>query len=349
MAQRRAYSAFTRTVALLAGALVLTVAVGCGSSGTSQQADPDTGFARALGDVGKGFEPTGTGFGWVDLSRTPNAGAVSGALGPGLGTLLAEPAELRSVGVDISNAKAATSIATSYGLALRIDRVAAGRLPRLLEQAGAKTERSGEWTNYDLGDEWAGQLKGPLEPLGDLVPRIAVGPNSVIFSRVASARDALLEAGDEDSPVADPANALAAGCLGEVTSARTFPGDFTHNPSVSPDLIAVGELPGPGKREILCAIGTDRSEVDSWEHALKKSFGSNAADPLSGKPISHSVKSASVKHVAGDGVQAARAELVLAPGEERGYLYGALVGGKILPFIGASRPVPEDSRVQLGR
>lgn len=342
---------FTRGFTSLLPTLLAALAIsGCGGSGPSPSPPPavDTGFSQALANVGKGFAPSGTGFGWIDLTEVRDPAVVGGALGPGLGVLFERPADLRSVGVEISNATAATSIATSYGLALRIDGAETRELQRLLDAAGASKERSGEWTNYDLGNEWEAQLKGPLAPLGDLVPRIAVGPDSVIVARIASAREALEEVDGDGSPLVDPANALAARCLGPATSARTFPGDFTHKPSASPDLIAVGVLPGSAKREVLCVIGADPAKVSAWEKALGKSFLAAATDPLSGQPISASVAGASIDQMKGEGVGAARAELALAPGESRGYLYRALAGGEILPFIGASRPVPEGSRVKLG-
>ena len=127
--------------------------VGCGGDNAPSPEEAHTGFQRALDHVGEGVSPSGTGYGWVELDSSHKA-EVAGALGPGAEDFVKQPDRLRSVGIDPSSAETATSVATSYGLAVRFDGLEPGRLPALLRMAGATPRREGEWTEYDLGEEW---------------------------------------------------------------------------------------------------------------------------------------------------------------------------------------------------
>lgn len=332
----------SRQIAVLA--LLCCVALtGCGRD--VEPEDPSTGFERALARVGEGVSPTGTGFGWIDLDTARSLTGSADALGPGPEDFVRSSDLLEAVGVDTSNAEAATSIAASYGYAVRLDGVDAGRLPRLLEAAGATSKRVGDWTNYDLGDQWEAPLMGPLSVLRDFASRVAVGPDGVILSRTGSARRALQDAGR--SPLEEPANAFAAECLGGVSSARTLLGTFTHNPFASPDLIAIGVRPKAPAREVLCAIGDSVERAEEWVRRLSESFSAGAREPLSGEPISRSVSEAQVDELDEGGFYAARVEITLAEGEHPGFLYGALVRGSVLPFLGAPKPIPDGTQLRL--
>ena len=167
----------------------------------------------------------------------------------------------------------------------------------------------------------------------------------MILSRVGRARQALEDA--NGSALADPGNRFAAECLGEVTSARTLLGTFTHNAYASPELIAVGVRPGPAPSEVLCAIGDDQEAAEDWRRELSRSFAPGSVEPITGAPISRSVDSASVDGLDGDGMYAARAEVRLAGPKAQGFLYGALVQGSVLPFLGAPKPIPDGTRLSL--
>lgn len=326
--------------------LAIAVAIGgCGEDAPQASGDPLTAFERALNRVGEGVSPTGTGYGWIDLEPRRAAPGTAGALGPGLDELVTRDRRLRAIGIDLSEVEAATSVAASYGYAVRLDGASAGRLARLLRAVGATRRRVGGWTNYDLGEQWQAPLRGRLSGIRDFAARIAVSRDAVILSRTESAREALQDRGR--APLEVPAISLATGCLGEVSSARMLPGTFTHNPFESPDLIALGVQPGVPTREVLCAIGESRERAEKWQRALVASFSPGAEEPLSGEPISRLVSAVEVDGVAQDGLYAARAEIELAEGERPGFLYGALVRGSVLPYVGAPKPIPEGTRLQL--
>lgn len=336
---------FRRSRQIAALALVACV----GLAGCDDDSNPETsstGFERALARVGEGVSPTGTGFGWIDLDTARPLTGSAGALGPGPEEFVRRSDRLEAVGIDISNAEAATSVAASYGYAVRLDGADVRRLPRLLEAAGASSRRVGEWRNFDLGAQWEAPLEGPLSVLRDFAARIAVSRDGVILSRTESARKALQDEGG--SPLEAPANSFAAECLGDVSSARTLPGTFTHNAFASPDLIAVGVRPDAPAREALCAIGDSRERAEEWVRGLSESFSSGAREPLSGEPISRSVSEARVDALDDDDFFAARVEITLAEGERPGFLYGALVRGSVLPFVGAPKPIPDGTRLKLG-
>lgn len=333
-----------RRLSLLAIVAAFAGAIGCDDSSPGPD-EPPTGFERALERVGEGISATGTGFGWIDLGRASRAGQLALALGPGLEDLLRRPARLSSVGIDIADARDATSVAASYAYGVRLDGARADRLARLLRAAGATTDSAGEWTNFDLGEEWEAPLEGPLAPLEDYAARVAIAPDAVILSRVARVREALQDTGA--SPLEVPMNRLAAECLGDVDSARTLLGSFTHNPFASPELIAVGVRRGDPPHEVLCALGQEPEQARAWERSLVASFAPSASEPLTGEPISRSVAAADVDGFERDGLGAARAELELASGEPPGFLYGALVRGSVLPYVGAPKPIPDGTRLEL--
>lgn len=339
-----------RTVAALAAlAVAAATGAGCGDGEKpASETTPPTRYEAALASVGEGVSPTGVGFGWIDLSAAPGARDVALALAPGPSAFLAHPGLLRAVGLDAAEADAATSVTASYGYGVRLDGVDPGRLARRLREADAKRHRTGEWTEYDIGGEWEAQLSGPLAPLRDYAARVAVAPDSVILARTASSREALEDRAG--SALDAPSNRFAASCLGDVDSARIMPGNFTHNAFASPELIAIGTRWGQPADEVLCAIGDDRKEANGWAAALEQSLARGSRDPLLGTPIGRSVAGVRVERVAGEasGLHAARAELTLTAGQDPGFLYGALVRGSILPYVGAPPPIREGTRLKLG-
>lgn len=312
--------------ALAAGLL----AVGCGADEPSTGSAPATRFEQALELVGEGVAPSGTGYGWIDLRSGRDAKRFAGALGPGLSDLFAHPDRLRAVGIDISHVEAATSLVASYGYAVRLDGVSGERLAQLLEAAGATTREVDVWSEYDLGAEWEAPLRGPLAEVGNFAARAAVADDAVILSRTGSAREALEDRGEP--PLDDPGVAAAAGCLGDVRSARTLPGSFTYNPGESPELIAAGVAPGRPSREVLCVLGESAAQARRWESELSRSFAASAVSP-----------------VAEGDLHGARAAIAGPDAGEPGALYGALVSGRVLGYLGAPSPIPPGTGTDLGR
>jgi hypothetical protein len=342
--QRRVDSQALRRSALIASVVVLTMLLlpGCGDD--NHPPANQTAFERALRGIGSGISPTGTGYGWIDLPDRGRFADTADALAPGPNDVVANPHPLESVGIELSGADQATSIAASYGYAVRLDGVSPGRLPMLLRAAGASARDHGDWTDYDLGDQWQAPLEGPLRALGDLAARIAVGSDAVILSRTDMGREALEDVGP--SPVEAPANAFAAACLGEVSSARLLPGSFTHNPFASPALIAIG-VRHAGRDEVLCAIGYSPKQTQKWQRALRMSFAATATEPLIGGPIRRSVRQATVDRFQEGELYAARAEIMRAAGEPPGFLYRALSRGSVLTYVGAPKPIPDGTKLQL--
>ena len=85
----------------------------------------------------------------------------------------------------------------------------------------------------------------------------------------------------------------------------------------------------------------DRSADDAEEQAsaLRESFAPDATEPLTGEPMSDLVASAEVEELADGDLYAARATLE-PPGVRQGLLFGALVRGSVLPYLGAPEPIP---------
>ena len=321
---------------LAAGALALA---GCGEGDGADDAPPGD-FERALESVGEGVSPAGSGFGWIDLGRfadgSPRERArVALALGPGGDDMLRRAAATgRAIGADPRDASQAVSISGSYTLGVRIDGLSGARLSERLRDAGARGRRDGEWRLYDLGGWAESRVRGPLSALGPYVSRVAVGPRAVVLSRFAPARAALTGSGE--SPISDPALALAASCLGEVSVARTLPGAFTHNKATSPDLLAIGRA--PGGTETICAVGDSTEEAAAHAEAMETALAPGARDRVTGEPISELAGDVSVDTSAGEGHAAARARL--APAEAAGgFVFGALVRGSLLTYTGSKPPI----------
>jgi len=323
------------------------VLAGCGGGAEEldRSAEP-TGFEMALDDVGRGISPSGIGFGWVDIAAIRDAAGpaavreAAAALGPGADELLERGAALRrSAGFDPLTADAAIGLGASYAFGVRFDGVNAARLGDRLDAAGARSYRIGAWTVYDLGEQAQAPTSGPLADLDTFAARVAIRNGAVIMARVDSTRYALLGGGR--STVEEKALAFGAACLGEVDAARTLPGGFTHNAVASPDLIALGRRVGaPAGGEVLCAVDRSADDAEEQASALRESFAPDATEPLTGEPMSDLVASAEVEELSDGDLHAARATIELAPGARQGLLFGALVRGSVLPYLGGPEPVP---------
>ena len=321
-----------------------TGASGCGGDSGAPAPEP-TDFELALEHVGEGISPAGAGYGWIDLAASPEDADVAIALGPGPADFIAEPRLLRAAGVEMDDATAATSVAASYGYSVRLDGADGSELERLLRAEGRQGNAGRRVDGYDLGNEWERPLDGPLVPLRDYATRTAIGPDGVILSRTDAGREALEDEGD--SPLTDPYQAFAAECLGDVSSARTLLANHTHNPFASPDLIAAGVRSEPPGEEVLCTLGEDTAAVDGWEQGLRRAFAAGAREPITGEPIAERIAGATVDQVSSGDLHAARAVLEPAPGSPPGYLFGAMVSGSVLPFVGAEKPIPEGTQTSL--
>lgn len=319
--------------------LALVPIAGCGNERET------TRFEHALSAVSPTVDPAGTGFGWLDvraLKRTSGAEAVTdaaSALGPGADELLEDHRRLRhSIGVDPLRADEAVSLGGSYAFAARLDGVAPGRLPGLLRRAGAREERVGEWTEFDLGNEAEATTHGPLTGLSAFASRTATTAAGVIVARTEATRSSLI--GGAGTVLDEAGTRFAAACLGEVVAARTVPGSFTHSPRASPDLLAFAARAGVAGREVLCAIDDSEAEAQERAEAMEAAFAPGARDAVTDEKIGHEVENASVDTMAEGGLHAARAELTLAPGAE-GLLFSAFARGSLITYTGVGAPISD--------
>jgi hypothetical protein len=323
--------------ALALGALALA---GCGD-GETGPGTPPSDFERALASVGEGVSPSASGFGWLDLKRLGNRpprerDRLALALGPGADDLLRRPvATARALGSDPRDAKDAVSISGSYALGVRLRGISGARLAERLRGAGARERREGEWRLYNLGGWAESRVRGPLAALGPYVSRVAVAPRAIVLTRFAPARSALIGGGE--SSLSDPALGLAVSCLGRTEAARTLPGAFTHNKATSPDLLAIGRL--PGGTEAICAIGDSTEAATAHADAIEGALDPGARDGVTGQPIARLVGDVSVETLARGGIGAARATLAPARGPTAGFVFGALVRGSLLTYTGSAPPI----------
>ena len=329
-----------RVSTAVAGVLASLAAVGCGGAGDDERSE----LANSLEGLGRGVSAAGSGFGWADLSavrRPADLEWAANALGPGADDLLDDRnAIARGTGFSTDEASAAVSIAGSYTLGARFDGTTGGRLPRLLLAAGARSRRAGEWMLFNLGGWAEGQTKGPLAPLGALASRVAVGPDAVVLARYGPARRSLIA---QEGSVLDTADAeLKAGidCLGDVDAARLIPGNFTHQPGSSPEMIAIGigAAESGHRPETLCAVFESVDEADEAASELRAAFAPDATDEVTRRPIAESVEEVEVERTDLEGTAVAKAVLRPATGVRPGLLFGAFVRGSLLTYLGADRP-----------
>ncbi|MGH2955453.1 MAG: hypothetical protein ACRDL6_00460 [Solirubrobacterales bacterium] len=331
-----------RLVVTLAG---VTLAMGAASCG-GELDEVDTRLGAALANVGDGVSPTGTGFGWLEPEAVPGESvAAADALGPGADDVLEKSARIRrTTGFDPASASSAVALSGSYALAVLFRDAEPGRLPRLLREAGAMEHPSGEWTLFDLGEPADGRTRGPLVPFGALVSRIAIGPEGVVLARFEPARAALIA---ERGTLADESPRLraAARCLGEVAAARMLLATHTYNRPASPELTAVG-LRADGV-EVLCAVEGSEEDSERRRAALEEAFAPDGVDELTGRPISEEIASSEISAETDGDLHGVRAEIAPAPGAEPGLLFGALVRGSVLTYLGVPRPVPPGASYDL--
>jgi len=270
----------------------------------------------------------------------PTASALdwaAGALGPGAREVVERPSAVARSGVDPLEADSLISAATSYTLALRLDGVDSKPAEAAFAAAGAKRSRAGEWTNYDLGAEWAVPDDPALEPLGSLGARPAVKPGSILLARSPLARG---EMEKSEPPAIDAGEvAVAAECLGDVLAARLVLNNHTHLPNSGPELLAFGVSASPADlgREVLCAVG-DPDPVGRAAESLGGAFASDARDGVSGEPMGELVAGSELDTYDAGGLAVARVVLDRASGTEPGFLFGAFDRGSMLTYLGMQPP-----------
>lgn len=323
-----------RRLALAAAVVAGFVVGGCWHGSESDSGEPatDTAFGFALATVGGAAVPVGTGYGWIDARALParRLDAVASALGPTGSRLLRDRGSVRRrTGLDLGSATALLATATSYTTGIRADGVDAEGIRARLERGEPDTRQEGEWTFFDFGRVSSVRFDTPVEVLEQLGPRVALGADSFVGATRDQTRLALTGTGD--SPLEDPAAALAVACLGEVVAARIVPNNFTHWPGHGPDLLALGVADG---REVMCAIDRERERVGEAVSEMRAAFAPNAEDAVTGERMGELIAGADVDLVEGDGAFAARAELVPATGRRPGFVFAAFVRGSALTYLG---------------
>jgi len=289
------------------------------------------------------LDPAGTGYGWVDLAALRGADSglrlrdAAAALGPGAGEVLVDPALRSKLGIDVGNADEALSVGGSFAFGLRLRPVDTTRFERAADAIAAQKRNDAEATIYELSAPGSRQASGPLSAIGSLGARVAVSDEAAVFGRSDEGVEDLVGA-PADAAAADPRLRLAVSCLGDVVAARTFPGDFTHNPSASPDLIAIGITAESRSRQILCSINDSAERTNEMTRSVSAALRPAAIDPITRDRVSDSVANVRVTTIDGDGAHATKAEIDLAPGAPGDYLFGALTRGSLITFTGAKPP-----------
>jgi hypothetical protein len=327
------------TLSCLAAIVLAVPAAGCGS-------DQPTRLQDAIDSVGEGASPTGTGLGWVDLDALDPADIAwaAQALAPEASDVLTHHAQVREqLGFDPAAADQALSLAGSYAFGVRFWQIPPGLLEPKLRAAGAVRRQQGDWTTFDLGDQFVGRTSGPLEALGALVARDATRDgDGVVLARATQARDALTA--EEGGAISGGRVGAAADCLGDVVVARLVPAPFTHNVVAAPALTAIGveDAEGGGRRtEVLCAIDRPESEIEDRAEAIERALAPGATDPITGRPMEGLVERAEVTSSEDeDGEAVTRAEIRPPEGAPPGLLLAAFARGSLLTYLGAPRPIP---------
>jgi hypothetical protein len=319
------------------------LAAGCGGSDPGPAEEP-TRLEESLASV-SASEPLGVGFGWIDVERlregrrplVDELGWAAGALGPGARGLAEDAEGLGRTGVDLLDADTLISTASSYTLALRLDGLDPRRAEAAFAGARAKRMPAGEWTNFDLGPDWAIPDDPRLAPLGSLAARTGVRDGQVLLARSSLARETMERA---DPPATDSgAIAAAASCLGDVLAARLVLNNHTHLPNSGPDLLAFGVAADPPdrSREVLCLVGEPR-RVDAAVGPLERAFAPSARDGVSGEAMGDLVQDAGTETSEEGGQSVARVVITRAPGTGPGFLFGAFDRGSLLTYMGLQPP-----------
>lgn len=242
------------------------------------------------------------------------------------------------LGFDPAEADSALSLGGSYAFAVRLDGIPPGRLPALLEAAGASRAESDRWTTYDLGNPAEGPTRGPLSELGALASRVATAADSVVVARDEGARRSLIRA--RGGELSAERIELASECLGDVVAARMVPGAFTYNVPVAPELIAFGVA--AGGEEVLCTVDDDPAAGAAREGALRSALAPSARDGVSGEPMSELVGGFELGSERAGDKTVTRAAITRAPGTPPGFLFRAFPRGSTLTYLGSRRPIPRE-------
>jgi hypothetical protein len=314
-------------------ALVIVLATAAGCGGSEPKPDYPSGpMAEALADVGGGGEGT-TGVGWVDPGLVRESGGdpalMAAALGPNAGSVIEATPRLRArYGLDPLSAERIVSIGGSYAFGIRMDGVDGTRLASALVADGGRARRSGHLRLVEIGDYAV--VPDALLDLGvhGVGAFDALGPALSVLAISGRARAALLGKGE---PLLEEATYRAAvECLDGVDAARIVADQHLVSTDLGVSLVAVGV---EEEDEVICTIGGPPERADEIVEALEAAFAPGARDPITQEPIQQSVAAASVERADHEGVPTVRARLTLRPGQERGYVFGALARATIVGWI----------------
>src|SRR5215204_4981840 len=300
-----------RIGATLAVALSLAL-TGCGDG--PEDPPPSGPLAEALADVDGGGANGSLGIGWTEprLAEKSGVGAelIADALGPNAGTVIeAAPLIRRRFGFDPLSAERLVSVGGSYAFGLRLDGVDGRQLGRALTRVGGRARQAGQVELVDVGDYAV--VPEPLVQAGvhGLGARDAFGRDLTVLAISARARASLLGRGDR--LIDQPIYRAAADCLGDAVAARMIPDN----------LLLSSELGGTAERA---------GELVS---ALETSLAPDAREPRSGELIGDSISAVDVVTEPYEGVEVVRAELTLPPGQQPGFLFGAISSGSLAELI----------------
>ena len=319
-----------RIGATLAVAFSLAL-TGCGDG--PEDPPPSGPLAEALADVDGGGANGSLGIGWTEprLAEKSGVGAelTADALGPNAGTVIeAAPLIRRRFGFDPLSAERLVSVGGSYAFGLRLDGVDGRQLGQALTRVGGRARQAGQVELVDVGDYAV--VPEPLVQAGvhGLGARDAFGRDLTVLAISARARASLLGRGDR--LIDQPIYRAAADCLGDVVAARMIPDNLLLSSELGVDLVAVGV---EAKREVLCVLGGTAERAGELVSALETSLAPDAREPRSGELIGDSISAVDVVTEPYEGVEVVRAELTLPPGQQPGFLFGAISSGSLAELI----------------
>jgi hypothetical protein len=320
-------------------AVAAAAALALGGCGEDEPPGPSPSgpLADALAATGGAGGASGSlGVGWADPRLAERIGAgprlIGEALGPNARSVVeAAPVIRRRFGFDPLAAERLISVGGSYAFGLRLDGVDGGGLARALADAGGRTRPGGGAELLEIGDYAV--VPEPLLRAGvlGLGAFDAFSRRLVVLAISDRARAALLGRGGR--LLDEPTYRAAADCLEGTVVARMIPDKLLLSNEQGVELLAAGIT---SEGEVLCVIGGSPERSAEVAAALETSLAAGARDPGSGRQIGDSVASAEVERCPYDGVEAVRAELRLARGEPRGYLFGAIANGSLIGLINAS-------------
>jgi hypothetical protein len=319
---------------VLPTALALALSVAVCACGGSEQPPPGGPLAEALADLDGGGQNGSLGVGWAEPELVKQSGAgpklIADALGPNAGSVIeATPALRRRFGLDPLSADRLVSVGGSYAFGLRLDGVDGRGLGRALSRGGARVRRADQLDLVSAGGYAV--VPDPLVAAGvhGLGARDAFGRSLTVLAISARARASLLGRGGR--LIEQPVYRAAADCLGDVVAARMIPERLLLSTEFGVDLVAVGIR--ADRREVLCVLGGTADRAEEIAAALEASLAPDAREPRTGKPMAELVSAADVTSAPYEGVQVVRAELIRAPGEPPGFLFGAISRGSVVELI----------------